>query len=133
MVGSAYLYTSKCLNCDTDSYLTTPSPNPAFLGWFGGCGDILCTGLINYIIQDWTGTFFPQKGTLIPNLNNPIAVNEGCSTYSPVMNAYMCPAREDFAVLEYQSRADDFMTRIMWPVSLTADGKSYTTVTNAWR
>ena len=49
------------------------------------------------------------------------------------MNAYMCPLREDFAVLEYESKAADFQTRIMWPVSLTIDGPQYTTVTNAWR
>ena len=75
MVGSAHFYTSKCTNCDTESYLTAPSPNPAFIGWFGGCGDIMCTGLVNYIVQDWTGTFFSQKGTLIPVRDNIIAVS----------------------------------------------------------
>jgi len=133
MVGSAYLYTSKCTNCDSDSYLKAPSPNPSFLGWFGGCGDILCTGRINFVVQDWNGTFFGQKGTIIPNQNNPIALNEGCSAYSTAMNAYMCPTRQDFAVLEYESKAADFQTRIMWPVSLTSDQNGYTTVTNAWR
>jgi len=49
------------------------------------------------------------------------------------MNAYMCPSRLDFSVLEYQSIAADFNTRIMWPVNLTANTSSYTTVTNAWR
>ena len=75
IVGSAYLHSSKCTNCDADSYLTAPNPNPNFQGWFGGCGDIVCTGRINYIVQDWTGTFFGQKGTLIPTKDNPIAVN----------------------------------------------------------
>jgi hypothetical protein len=42
--GSANLFTSKCTNCDTTSYLFATPPNPAQLGWFGGCGDILCTG-----------------------------------------------------------------------------------------
>lgn len=49
------------------------------------------------------------------------------------MNAYICPNRLDFGVLEYESKAADFKTRIMWPVSLTADGYGYTSVTNAWR
>lgn len=49
------------------------------------------------------------------------------------MNAYTCLAREDFGVLEYQSVAADFKTRIMWPVNLTAQGYNYTTVTNGWR
>ena len=44
MVGSVNLYDSKCTNCDTDSFLKATSPNPSFIGWFGGCGDIVCTG-----------------------------------------------------------------------------------------
>ena len=43
-VGSASLYDTKCIDCDGDSYLKAPNPNPNHLGWFGGCGDILCTG-----------------------------------------------------------------------------------------
>jgi hypothetical protein len=45
----------------------------------------------------------------------------------------MCPRRLDFTVLQYQNIASDFKTRIMWPVSLTADGANYTTLTNGWR
>lgn len=44
MVGGANLYTSNCQNCDANSYLSAPSPSLSFLGWFGGCGDIVCTG-----------------------------------------------------------------------------------------
>ena len=132
MVGSANLFTSQCSNCDTSSYLKAPAPNPNFIGWFGGCGDILCTGFQNYLIQDHTGSFFGSKGTIIAN-NSVIATNQtGCS-YSSAMNAYMCSSRSDFGVLEYQSVAADRQTRIMWPVSLTPDGYGYTTVTNAWR
>lgn len=131
-VGSAFVYTSTCNNCDTNSFLTTPDPNPAFLGWFGGCGDIVCTGFINYVVQDFTGTFFGFKGTIIPK-NEPIGANEQNCTFSATMNAYMCTEREDFGVLEYQSVAPDFQTRIMWPVYLTYDGSDYTTATNGWR
>ena len=66
-VGSAYIFDSRCLNCDADSYLRAPSPTPGFIGWFGGCGDILCTGYENYLIQDWTGSFFGHTGTIIPS------------------------------------------------------------------
>ena len=45
----------------------------------------------------------------------------------------MCPKRLDFGVLEYQSIAADFNTRIMWPVNLTANDSTYTTITNGWR
>ena len=116
-VGNANLFTSKCVNCDTDSYLTAPVPSESFLGWFGGCGDMVCTGFQNYLIQDWTGTVFGFTGTIIPN-NSVIAANEGC-TFSAPMNAYMCQNRLDFGVLEYQNIAADFKTRIMWPVNLT--------------
>ena len=74
MVGSANLFTSQCSNCDTSSYLKAPAPNPNFIGWFGGCGDILCTGFQNYLIQDHTGSFFGSKGTIIAN-NSVIATN----------------------------------------------------------
>lgn len=49
------------------------------------------------------------------------------------MNAHMCPLKEDFVVLEYESKAADFNKRIMWPVDLTSDQSNYTTRTNAWR
>ena len=131
-VGGTNLFDSKCTNCDSDSYLIAPSPSASHLGWFGGCGDILCTGFNNYLIQDHTGSFFGSKGTIIAN-NSLIADNEDNCTFSSAMNAHMCLEREDFAVLEYESVADDFNTRIMWPVYLTADGSNYTTATNAWR
>lgn len=67
MVGGVNLWTSNCLNCDPDSYLKAPAPNPNHIGWFGGCGDILCTGFQNYLVQDHTGTFFGAKGTIIAN------------------------------------------------------------------
>ena len=67
MVGSVNLFTSSCSNCQNNSYLLAQSPNPSHLGWFGGCGDILCTGFNNYLIQDHTGTFFGQKATIIAN------------------------------------------------------------------
>ena len=71
MTGSVNLFTSKCTNCDTSSYLTAPAPSARRLGWFGGCGDILCTGFQNYLIQDHDGMFF-GGGTIIPN-NSVIA------------------------------------------------------------
>jgi hypothetical protein len=130
--GSVNIFNSKCINCDSDSYLLADAPNQKFLGWFGGCGDIVCTGLLNYLITDWNGAFFGSTGSIIPDQSNVIGVNEKC-TYSQSMNAYMCPKRLDFSVLEYQNIAADFKTRIMWPVSLTADGTNYTTLTNGWR
>lgn len=64
--GSVYLFTSKCSNCDNNSYLRAQDPDPNHIGWFGGCGDIVCTGFHNYLIQDLNGTFFGSKATIIP-------------------------------------------------------------------
>lgn len=48
------------------------------------------------------------------------------------MNAHLCQ-REDFVILEYDSRAPDYNTRKIWPVLLTGNTSNYTTVTNGWR
>jgi hypothetical protein len=131
MVGGVNLFSSQCTNCDSNSYLKAPVPDPTQLGWFGGCGDLLCTGFQNYLVQDHDGSFFGVRGTIIAN-NSAVGAGEtGCSFSAP-MNAYYC-SRSDFAVLEYQSVAADFKTRIMWPVTLTYQGASYSTITNGWR
>jgi len=41
--------------------------------------------------------------------------------------------REDFGVMEYESIAPDFNTRIMWPVYLKYDGGRWNSTTNGWR
>jgi hypothetical protein len=89
MVGGAYLYDTACTDCDSNSYLSADEPSLAFLGWFGGCGDIVCTGFNNYLVQDFTGTFLGQKGTVIPN-NTQFGDGEDNCVYSSVMNAYTC-------------------------------------------
>lgn len=61
------LFNVVCTNCDKTSYLLADENSPSQLGWFGGCGDILCTGRSNYIIVDWTGNFLGFQGTIIPN------------------------------------------------------------------
>jgi hypothetical protein len=131
MVGGTNLFKSKCTNCDANSYLLARSPSPSQLGWFGGCGDILCTGFNNYLIQDHTGDFFGFEGSIVAN-NSDFGGNENSCTFSITMNSYLCQ-RSDFAALEYQNVAADFQTRIMWPVYLKYDGGSYTTATNGWR
>ena len=131
LTADTNLFNVVCSNCDTNSYVLADHNNPNQIGWFGGCGDILCTGRSNYLIIDWNGTFLGFKGTIIPN-NTVIGSNEANCTFSAAMNAHIC-RRTDFAVLAYQSIAADFNTRIMWPMNLTYDGAKYTTVTNAWR
>jgi hypothetical protein len=55
----------------------------------------------------------------------------GC-TFVPDMNGHVCN-RLDFGVLEYESIAPDFNTRIMWPVYLQYEGGIWNTTTNGWR
>jgi hypothetical protein len=67
ITGSHHLFNTSCPNCDSDSYGFFPPPDKNQLGWFGGCGTILCTGMNNYIVQDHTGNFFNFKGTILAN------------------------------------------------------------------
>lgn len=48
------------------------------------------------------------------------------------MNGYYCTLHE-FAILEYESIAPDYNTRIMWPVSLKFDGGNWTSYTNGFK
>lgn len=50
LIGSAYLWSSSCTNCDFDSMAYFDAPKASEMGWFGGCGDMLCTGRNNYLI-----------------------------------------------------------------------------------
>ena len=131
LVGSAYLTNTSCTNCDFSATAYFDAPNPSELGWFGGCGLILCTGRNNYIIEDQTGTLFPSSGVLLAN-NSWIGSNVANCTVNSVMNGYYC-TRHDFAVLEYESIAPDYNKRIMWPVALSYAGGNWSTQTNGYR
>ena len=85
----------------------------------------------NYFIHDHSGTFLPTKGILLAN-NSWIGDNTPSCAKIPSINGHYC-TDEDFGVLEYESVAPDFNTRIMWPVELKFDGGNWTSVTNAWR
>lgn len=67
MTGSHHLTNVSCNNCQLTAMAYFTPPNPAFLGWSGGCGTILCTGKNNYIIHDHTGTLLGSKSILLSN------------------------------------------------------------------
>jgi hypothetical protein len=90
-----------------------------------------CTGRSNYLIQDWNGTFLSFKGTILPD-NRVMGDNEENCTWNESMNAHVCK-RTDFVVLEYESKASDYNSRVVWPVTLTPNNSNYTTVINAWK
>lgn len=45
-----YLTRVTCTNCEEDAFAFIMDPNPEWRGWFGGCGDMDCTGLENVLI-----------------------------------------------------------------------------------
>ena len=122
---------SKCNNCSKNAYGLFTPPDQGSLGWFGGCGSILCTGKNNYLVIDQDGQFFGQPGTLIAN-HSDVGDNTADCESIPEINGHHCN-RTDLAVIEYESVAPDFNTRNMWPVYLSYEGSNYTTQTNAWR
>lgn len=85
----------------------------------------------NYLIHDWTGHLFGFRGVAIAN-NSEIGDNTPGCVYYEAINGHICD-REDFGVLEYESIAPDFNTRIMWPVYLNFEGGDWNTSTNGWR
>lgn len=45
-----YLTKVQCLNCEMKSLFFIHDPNQNYLGWFGGCGQNVCTGLQNFLV-----------------------------------------------------------------------------------
>lgn len=62
-----YLSNCPCTDCDQQSYVMCDAPDPTGIGWFGGCGDIHCSGKKNYMVHDLTGDFLGFNGVVIPN------------------------------------------------------------------
>lgn len=128
--GSNHLTESPCNNCSKESWAYFDKPNVAWRGWFGGCGDLDCTGPNNYLIYDHDGAFTGEQSQLLAN-NSVVGEGEGCE-YVPETNGYWCH-KNDLAILEYESIAPDFNKRQMWPVYLKYEGGNWTSETNAWR
>ena len=129
-----YLYDCPCLDCEDNSYVKMDPPNPAGFGWFGGCGELHCTGKKNYMVQDRTGDFLGFKGALVPN--SDFANHEVTCNHKENMNGSVCTTVDgsvDFGTLEYENVDVDRQTRIMWPVELKYDASNYWTKTNGWR
>lgn len=67
LVGSVYSWNTSCNNCDFNAIGRFDAPKRGELGWFGGCGNMLCTGKNNYILEDHTGHLFNQTGVILAN------------------------------------------------------------------
>jgi hypothetical protein len=80
--GSAYLTNTTCVNCDMQSWAYFDAPTPLWLGWFGGCGELQCTGPNNYFIHDQDGKFTGTPSQILAN-NSMIGDHEGACTFIP--------------------------------------------------
>ena len=56
-----------CDGCPLNAMALFTPPISSHLGWFGGCGNILCTGKNNYLIHDHTGNLFGSPSILLAN------------------------------------------------------------------
>lgn len=65
--ASHHLTNTKCINCETKSWAYFDKPNVAWRGWFGGCGEIDCTGPNNYLIHDQDGQFTGERSQILSN------------------------------------------------------------------
>ena len=129
--ASHHLTDTRCVNCQTESWAYFEKPNVAWRGWFGGCGELDCTGPNNYLISDLDGVFTGKPSQLLSN-NSVIGSKEPECEFVSEMNGHWCDT-QDLAVLEHESKAVDFNTRKVWPVLLNYDGGAWRSTTNGWR
>ncbi|EAR87205.2 IPT/TIG domain protein (macronuclear) [Tetrahymena thermophila SB210] len=120
-----------CVNCSTEAYFNFMSPNPAWAGWFGGCGLFLCTGPDNVLNVDFTGSLFNNIPSSGISHNKGIA-NKNCISQPNWNNAYQCPGT-NYAQLEWQSESPDHNKRSTAPCQLTSLDGSYTNKINMFR
>lgn len=57
-----------CTDCNRDSLAFIMDPKEdKWGGWFGGCGDFVCTGMENMLLEDLSGHFLGYKGLIASN------------------------------------------------------------------
>lgn len=129
--ASHTLTNTRCINCEEKSWAYFAQPDPGIRGWFGGCGELDCTGANNYLIHDTDGAFTGAPRQLLSN-NSMIGDNEATCRFVPEMNGHVCDT-EELGVLEYESIAPDFNSRKVWPTYLAYEGGAWNSTTNAWK
>ena len=90
------------------------------------CGNSTCTAINNFFVRDNTANVY-----YIPSINN-ISRNESGCTANSQLNGSVC-ARNDLAVLQFESLASDNDTRVVWPVSVSYTTGNWTNFINAYR
>lgn len=125
-----YLRGTKCTNCDKNALFKFLNPSDLWRGWFGGCGEMDCTGPKNVLAVDFDGTFLGRKGSAISNTQY---IGPGLSSICTVnyyWNGYDCVGTE-FGIVEWESVAWDRQRQMAAPVYLA--NKFFTNKINAWR
>ena len=122
------------------------------MGWFGGCGEMNCTGPDNILIHDTDGKFVEDAiGAAIPSQiygqgvyqkgNSESSYDEAGTQcqYKEGIKGYICK-HEKLVLLQYESIAPDSQRRIIWPIKMyddeLFDGKTAGTnysLTNGWK
>lgn len=78
-VAGHILKNSPCLNCEKEAWAYFQHPNSAWRGWFGGCGELDCTGPNNYFVYDTDGMFTGSNAPSQILANNTVIGNgQGC-------------------------------------------------------
>jgi hypothetical protein len=130
MTAGHYLWNVDCLNCDHESKINFRSPSKSWLGWFGGCGEFLCTGPDNVIVHDWTGRFLNgivDDVTKTYPARQAIAHNElvgdkltYCKRIVGWNGGYDCEGTQ-LSIFQFESIAPDRQARMHAPVTLQTD------------
>ena len=115
LIASHHLYNVSCVNCSRNSVAYFDDPSQDYVGEEKECGDIPCSGKQNYFIEDHDGTLLGTKGVVIPN--NQIGNYTDACAFDQEMNGFTCQ-NENFVVLEYESFAPDYDSRMSWPISI---------------
>ena len=87
--GSHHLLNTRCINCEKESWAYFDPPSASWKGWFGGCGELDCTGPNNYIIFDQDGDFTGEISQLLAN-NSWVGEGEDECEFVQDMNGYWC-------------------------------------------
>lgn len=125
MTAGHYLRNVDCFNCDHESKVLFRSPSKSWLGWFGGCGEFLCTAPDNVLLHDWTGRFLGVDANDATQTYPPrqaIAHNEAigdalefCTRIVGWNGGYDCEGTQ-MAIFQFESIAHDRMSRMHAPV-----------------
>ena len=88
-----------------------------------------CTSLENYFIQDFSSNFLGEiNAKALPNNIYLSNKTQGCR-FVQAMNGYICNATEEISVLQFESIARDFNSRIVWPVNLISHSDDSVNIT----